>query len=217
MLKPGTQFYLWSENYTLSLFVRLFVWLVALWLGCLFCLFVCYMQVSKPGWGGANNCWSGKSYHFKVLNLWQSLPAKEKKSYAIDVANFHAKNIWHNVWRLHFTDYIFCWLSQNPGFHFFLQKGQSEFHLGDLGGAIQDFSIALNMLEHISTSPPLAQLQVKALLMRAQCYFFLVRIWLSVVVFISHRSLVSKIKFKVNVLIKGAFNFFKKVKDWILA
>lgn len=63
---------------------------------------------------------------------------------------------------------------QNSG-HFFSQ-GESEFHRGDLGGAIQYFSIALNMLEHISTSPPHAQLTVKALLRRAQCFFFLVRI-----------------------------------------
>lgn len=67
------------------------------------------------------------------------------------------------------------WLSQNPGLHYFLQ-GESEFHRGDLGDAIQDFSTALNMREHISSSPPYAQLTVKALLMRAQCFFFLVRI-----------------------------------------
>jgi len=59
--------------------------------------------------------------------------------------------------------------------HFFV-LGESEFHRGDLGGAIEYFSIALTMLEHSSTSPSHARLRVKALLRRAQCFFFVVRI-----------------------------------------
>ena len=74
---------------------------------------------------------------------------------------------------LQFTDYILCWNSQNPGLHFYVQ-GESEFHHGDFGAAIQYFSIALTVLENFPTSPP--QLTVKALLRRAQCFFILVRL-----------------------------------------
>jgi len=59
--------------------------------------------------------------------------------------------------------------------HFF-EKGESKFHRGDLGGAIEFFSIALTMLEHGSTSPSHARLRVKALLKRARCFFLAVRI-----------------------------------------
>ena len=59
--------------------------------------------------------------------------------------------------------------------HFFLQ-GELEFHHGNLGGAIQYFSIALNILEHVSTSSSHVELTVRALLRRAQCFFSVVRI-----------------------------------------
>ena len=71
------------------------------------------------------------------------------------------------------------WLSQNPGLHFYIQ-GESEFHHGDFGAAIQYFSIALTVLENFPTSP--RQLTVKALLRRAQCFFILVRLRPSVAV-----------------------------------
>ena len=74
---------------------------------------------------------------------------------------------------LQFTDYILCWNSQNQGLHFYVQ-GESEFHHGDFGAAIQYFSIALTVLENFPTSP--RQLTVKALLRRAQCFFILVRL-----------------------------------------
>ena len=116
-------------------------------------------------------------YYFKgffnnrELNLLQARPGKEILP-PIDVAKSCQKLV-AQVYGEHFTDYILCWLSKNPGLHFYLQ-GESEFHHGDFGAAIQYFSIALTILENFPTSPP--QLTVKALLRRAQCFFILVRL-----------------------------------------
>ena len=104
-------------------------------------------------------------YHFKLSQGVSDKKCGERRKFCLS----------KNVYRLPLTNFNFCWLLQNPGLYFFSQ-GESEFQNGDLLGAIQDFSTALSMLGLVSTSPP--QLTVKALLRRAQCFFFLVRVCL---------------------------------------